>query len=249
MSDGDVDDHLEVVAAPGPVDHVELRRVRETLARAARAAADAHAPIVPSTRRSPERDVRGRARRDLDHDLRASSAGRSATGEVTGDVDHRQLAVAEDRIDRKPHEEHVDRACGAEQDALAGSSDARPSSPFMRARGLAATTHRVADDACRPPFSESQSGFAHRLYPVRSDFRRAGSNYPPSGVSPLRNSSYNARHNIGEAARHESQGVLPVSATRSTLEHRPTLRPTAEMQLRDWSTSSHRSSVVKTARR
>ena len=43
-------DHLEVVAAAGAVDHVELGRVRERAPRAAREAVGAHASIVASGR-------------------------------------------------------------------------------------------------------------------------------------------------------------------------------------------------------
>ena len=55
---------------------------------------------------------------ELDHDLRALARGQPPRLQVTRDADHLQLAVAEDRVDREAHEEHVDRACRPEEHPL-----------------------------------------------------------------------------------------------------------------------------------
>src|SRR6266705_1726026 len=85
----------------------------------------------------------GGTRRELDDDLRALAPGRLPWLQVALHTQDDEVAVAEDRIDRKAHEHHVNRSGRAEEH------------PFLRAEAGAAeqATHprqrRIGDFAAR----------------------------------------------------------------------------------------------------
>ena len=79
-------------------------------------------------------------------------------GDVVRDTDDAPLAVEEDRVDREPHEERVDRRSRAKQGPSPGLSSLRPRRPFMRENGRRCHDAPVADDVAVLPF---QGHFTH----------------------------------------------------------------------------------------
>ena len=59
----------------------------------------------------------GLSRPDLEHVPRSTAAGHPPRRQSVHDPDDLQIAVAEDDVERRPHEEHVDRFL-AEGEAL-----------------------------------------------------------------------------------------------------------------------------------
>ena len=92
---------------------------------------------------------------ELDDGLRAAAAGRLPGAKVVFDVDHDQIAVEEDGVDREPHEEHVNRAGGAEQDSLTGWKAAPAEQPPHSLRRARRHEQMLADDA---PVLAGQNG-------------------------------------------------------------------------------------------
>ena len=63
------------------------------------------------------------------------------------DPDHDQIVVEEDRVDREPHEEHVNRAGGAEQDSFTGRKAAPAEQPAHSLERARRHEQVLADDA------------------------------------------------------------------------------------------------------
>src|SRR2546423_3371324 len=93
----------------------------------------------------------GRTRRELDNDLRALASGRLPWLQVALHTEDDEIAVAEDRIDRKAHEHHVNRSSRAEEH------------PFVRAEPGAAEQATHPLQRCIGDFATRTDELAARL--------------------------------------------------------------------------------------
>src|SRR5579884_417645 len=101
------------------------------------------------------------AGRELDRHLRAAGGSRSPGPQAADDLDDPQIPVAEDGVDRKPHEKHVDRPGGTEED------------PFVRReRGAPHQAAELRPERLRQlaPGADDRavSRTPHRLYHLRT---------------------------------------------------------------------------------
>src|SRR5438105_8091539 len=75
-------------------------------------------------------------RRQLEGRVRTTAARESPGPQVASDLQHRPLAIEEDRVDRKPHEERHDGRRGSQEQPLAAFQPAaaqQPAHPRQRA--------------------------------------------------------------------------------------------------------------------
>ena len=84
----------------------------------------------------------GLARADLQHIARAPATGHPPRREAVDDADDLQVGIAEDDVERHPHEEHVDRLL-AEGEALAGRQGASAEQAARPAREAAREAHAL----------------------------------------------------------------------------------------------------------